>query len=46
MKKYTETNSLHSPKQELSIQIGDINCIQVDDVYIVETGESQVLENL
>ena len=35
-----------SPEQKLTIQVGDVNRVHVNDVYVTKAGEGQVFEKL
>ena len=34
-----------SPKEELSIEIGDINSVHINDMNLLETGEREIFED-
>lgn len=36
----------HAPEQELAVQVGHVDLVEVDDVDVAETGEGQVLQHL
>lgn len=39
-------SSANKPEKELSIKIGDVNRVHVDDIYVSESGQGEVFEEL
>jgi hypothetical protein len=37
---------IHTPEEELSVEVADINCVHIDNMNIFESKQGQILQNL